>query len=177
MTIVCAITDGEATWIGSDRQYQVGPNAVQAIAGKWVELPSGWWVGVSGAVRLVDMLPLCSHTSYDARGLAAAFSRLVREDGWKPYGDDGSPAEYDCACLLARPGELWSLHAMSALLEAPPGGLVAIGSGSPYAYGSAYTSHALQEHVAPGGRVRIACASACKHDPGCGMGVWTKELR
>ncbi len=180
MTIVCAITDGATTWIGSDRQMTMGGSlAIPCRQGKWSELPSGWWVGVSGWVRLENLVQQCTHTSYDAAGLAQRVRELIRADGWQKAGPAETlegPEQHDVSMLLAKPGELWAVLACSAAVRCPDQELAAIGAGSAAALGAAWAY--MRFGVAVSAEViETAVLASCRYEPSCGHGEWIRKLK
>jgi ATP-dependent protease HslVU (ClpYQ) peptidase subunit len=179
MTIVCAITDGEATWIGSDRQVTTGGDmAVQLREGKWIETPSGWWVGHSGWGRLTNLIETCVERSYDPHGLAKTLRERMLADGWVPIEDGDGPRQHNGRIILARAGEIWTVDSSGAVLRCPDHELAAVGDGDGVAAGAAHGYR-----WGKGGRadfadlVLVAVLAAIRYSAGCGMGEWTKELR
>lgn len=192
MTIVCAVTDGKRTWIGSDRQMTTSVDfAIQLRDGKWVETPSGWWVGSSGWGRLTNLVECCVERSYDAHGLAQRLRTLIVADGWEACDSDEGPRQYNSRMLLARPGELWTVDSAGHVLRHPDHELAAIGDAEPVAVGAAHgfragVTMARDRHgvhprtygqIGPMELVHEAIQAARRYSAGCGMGGWYRELR
>lgn len=191
MTIVCAITDGKRTWIGSDRQVTTSNGeAVRLREGKWTQTPSGWWVGVSGWGRMVNLVECCVEASYDAHGLAARIRGMLAADGWAPMCVDEGPRQYNSRMLMARTGELWMADSSGHVLRHPDHDLAAIGDAEPIAVGAARgfvrgVGLARERHgvhprtfgqVKPIDIVEAAVEASIEHSAGCGMGIWLREL-
>jgi ATP-dependent protease HslVU (ClpYQ) peptidase subunit len=191
MTIVCAITDGERTWIGSDRQVTTnGDMAIQLREGRWTELPSGWWVGHSGWSRMTNLIELCTADDYSPCELAAAVRDHVKADGWKPSDVDEGPVQHNGRLVLAKPGEVWTVDSSLAVLRHPDHELAAIGDADQFAVGAAHgfragVTMARDRHgvhprtygqIGPMDLVHEAIQAARRYSAGCGMGGWYREL-
>lgn len=173
MTICCAYTDGKTTWIASDRQVSVGGSKKRLAGGKWVELPSGWWVGLSGFTRGSLLLEAASEQTYDAGGLVQRIRSLILADAWVPYDPEPGPAMHRMAALLARPGELWEMTADFGAMRVCPWELAAIGSGQDLARGAAF---ALGQKASGLDIVSVSIRAAVYGDTGCGFEPWAMAL-
>jgi hypothetical protein len=132
MTVLAAITDGTATVIGSDSGMFTG-NLVRDLGhSKFFHWPeSGWHVGISASLRVWAHARnhLSQVRSWDAYGLAEAFRRFVRDDGWKTEESAGEPWQASAGIILARPGEVWEIASDFAPFRIPDGVMATSGAG------------------------------------------------
>lgn len=186
MTVIAAITDGENTWIGSDRLTILGSQRTLLTAGKWV-LSGGWAMAMPGATRYRLAVTraagdLFSHIDpADMLEFSASLAAVFRAVGIRPApGDDpdNDGCEYwHTGGFLARRGKLWEFDNSLTFNELPADKLFAGGIAWKFAEGAAW---ALAQHIVPKAApdllVRKAIACACALDPANCESLWQERL-
>lgn len=178
MTIICALTDGKQTWIGSDQQTTFG--AERAFYGpKWIQLGQ-WWIGFSGSTRARFLTE--QYANHDAAispwGIANEIRRLLREDGWQPKEEKGDSPSYEVSAIIARPGEIWMTDDGLTPYPHPVNELAANGGAGRYALGAAWPMLKYRDVGHPRYEViiRNAIEAAIAYDIQCGGEPWVKLL-
>src|SRR3990167_7364001 len=103
MTVICALTDGKRTWIGSDRRTSFGREFIDTTD-KWTRC-GPWWVGGSGQSRITVLVRrntgrIAKHRNIDS--LAEHIRAIVHGDHWQPKDGKGEPPSYDGSMIVAR---------------------------------------------------------------------------
>jgi hypothetical protein len=181
VTILCAITDGSQTVIGSDSAMFNGNTVRDFGRSKFFHWPaSGWHVGISASLRMWAHAKnhMSQVASWDAYGLAEAFRKFVGDDEWKKREDAGDPWRTDSGIILARPGEVWEIASDFSACRIPSGEVATTGAGWQLATGAGY---ALAQ--AGGGRysqsyvVRGAVEAAIARSVWCGGRAFVEVLK
>ena len=181
MTIVCAITDGERTVIGSDRQVADGPLGLPMPGGKWQQV-GGWWVGTAGWLRVNALLAQLAEPASEPQQLADQVREAIRSDGWRKseVPGPGAPECYGVQLIFARAGVVWVVDDSMLVVEVPPGELTVIGDGQEVALGAAYVMcvHAAAPlDIGDMHAVVVTCIDAANHYCAtCGHGGWVEVL-
>jgi hypothetical protein len=180
MTIICAISDGTRTIIGSDT-LAVSTNGDKSYTGpKWV-LAGPWAIGIAGPLyyhRVVqahreDVAGRLNSADEPSWGLAVALAALFKEHECKPRGDDYGALFWGGWFMLADAKRIWTFDSTLSSVQAPTGTLAAEGSGCDFAKGVAFAV----KHEPADRQVETAIKAAMEFDNGCGGEVWTHELR
>lgn len=172
MTILCAITDGKETWIGSDTQATEGDQLIYSVGSKWTQVGQ-WWIGVAGDWRTTCILREADWPKIDTIvRLAREVRSVIEEDGFQKKEGYG-PTHYGSHFLVVRAGEVWRLASDFSYIKIVRNELTAQGGGEQFAFGAAY---ALRHQAAPLIRLVTALRAACHYDNGCGGDLWTHHL-
>jgi ATP-dependent protease HslVU (ClpYQ) peptidase subunit len=177
MTIICALHDQGETWIGCDSRGVLNDIPMDNMR-KWV-LADGWWIGVAGHARTLDLV---LHRSQDlvkdingphdfTRNLLDFFA----EHGFSKREGDARPPSYGNWFILVRGDQIWSINECMAVTNIFDGQFWADGSGQLLAMGAAYALM-TEENVSPKEVVRESMAAAVELDINCGGKLWTRKV-
>lgn len=175
MTIICALTDGERTWVGSDSRTSFGSLAYD-ISPK-VKRVGDWLIAASGPTRAAYLTERSADrlvSGATIHSLADRLRRLLHKDGWKVREADGESGSISASWLVARPGMLWEVCCDFTVIPLPPGVLWATGSGDRLALGAGHALEGLG--VEPEKIVRTGVEAAIRFDSGCGGEVRMEVL-
>lgn len=180
MTILVALHDPKlGTWIGSDRRITKDGGIVYLdMVDKWCELGSGYWVGVSGDYRTLNLIA-CEAVNGRMSDLKGGFDftrrvrRLYEEHDWRVKADGYGAPCYGSSFILAMPKAIWSISTDLSIIDVTDRGFFAEGSGERYAFGADFVARSV---LCPEERVRTAIKAACAHDAGCGGEIFVKHL-
>lgn len=178
MTIICAITDGAETIIGSDSAMFYGHTYSDLRKTKWHHWPaSGWWVGISSALRATVVLDaaMSGERNWDAEGIAQRMRGLLGDDGWKFKEPEGDAKEVVLGVLIAKPGELWRISRDFCPRRAEPGEFLAVGAGWELATGAADALAAMGRP--PRQVVKFAIEVTIGRSVWCGGSAYVDVLR
>lgn len=182
MTIVCALHDRGAAWIGGDTRANRGTNALD-FGHKWLLDPDGYWaIGCAGLPRggyLAELNQLDMFGAGSAHEIAHIWREAVAEDGCATSRAACQANAFDINGIAASPDGIWLIGPDFTVLTVPNGRFCAEGTGAAYGYGAA---HALGHPDVGGGRtpaesiIRTAIEAAIAHDSTCGGEVWLRKL-
>jgi ATP-dependent protease HslVU (ClpYQ) peptidase subunit len=168
MTIVCGYRDREgAVWIGTDSRTTGGSFIFPEAADKIVRY-GRWTLGHSGQGSGIDLLRRKGGVIAEARtpeDVAEILQALYKEADFRKMPDDNGAPDYAQNTILASADSLCGIYGDGSIIV-PSWGFLAIGSGSPYAYGAAF---ALRDYV-DAGRVIVmeALEAAAAFNSDCG---------
>jgi hypothetical protein len=168
MTVVCAITDGTHTWIGSDT-YGVAGNGTPVPTGKKWFGAHGWAFGHAGdsyaagiisqeAVHLFgntdDPYKVISRlrTTYEVFGMKAVYGQGEATGSWLNSG------------ILVRAGLVWDIDDRLAINQMPSGVLHARGCAGIEAAAAAYGFQMAQPKASPEVLIATSLKAAARFD-------------
>ena len=178
MTILCAVRDGSAVWIGADSRATAGGFVSPVPHEKWSE-QDGWQIGVAGYERMRTLMRLNpfspsggSIANWSADAISEFLYKLAHADGWKPYPTDHGPQAFSLNLILVSPDlRVFETTGGGSVTEAGEE-FVAAGSGCEYAYGAAF---ALRIST-PEARIDAALKAACQYNCDCGPPLFMKKI-
>lgn len=141
MTIICAYSDGESTWLGSDQLLTRGEQRTLLKGGKWAIHPSGWAAAMAGDELLSGILrtridDFCYNTD-DPWLFLKRYRDLLPEYGVEMKRDSAGLPDLP-GMLLARGGKLWEIDRAFSVVRWDTHRLLADGAAWQYAYGSSF---------------------------------------
>ncbi len=160
-------------WIGSDSRISSDGFIYPSYAQKWVPSHDGWWIGVCGSNRALNLV-----TEYPAKwGGGNAFDTansirdLLKEDGWNEDDDKGGAPMFKNSYILA--SNLFGVWAVSSnfCVTNFHYEFCAEGSGHQYAYGAAFCAQGHPQHIIP-----VAIGAAIKYDADCGGDIFVRRI-
>jgi hypothetical protein len=170
MTIVCAYTDGQTTWLGSDTAgvADMGNSLYcEDVGGKWI-MRAGWAFGAVGdnlfSVMLSEQAPEFFDDLSASSEPAALFARRLRalfaDYQFKAtYKDDAVP-NWQNSGILATAGRFWDFEGTTAYTLKPINAFFARGCAMPLALGAAYGRQAGTPGTKPETLIDTALAAA-----------------
>lgn len=179
MTIITGYTDGRTTWLAADRYH--GDGRKQPYIGKKILERDGWAVANAGESWTLDIARMDLDDEVwrqsDPHVLMRAWWKALEEARWEPKRPAGQPLEFDCWCLLARAGRLWSVYQDGYPHEVEPGRPVAHGSGAEVAAGAMWAKQ--RSDMDPAGLVSwgVLAASTLLSTCGCGSDLLVLEAK
>ena len=169
MTIVCGYKDAEgAIWMGCDSRTTGGsfifPEQVEKIFrfGPWTLGHSGQGSGCDLLRRKGGPKIAAAETPED---VSEILQGLYKEADFRKRPDDDGAPDYAQNHILASATELCGIYGDGSIIR-PSWGFLAIGSGSPYAYGAACVARAL---VGGSALVDLALRAAVEFNADCGL--------
>ena len=177
MTVIVALPEPQfgRTWIGSDRMtINCFDRRFALGGGKWVTR-APWAVGVSGAVRTLNLLDHEGDRIFAQANGPMDFTKAARavleEHGYKPNDHGSGVLSIKQCLLLARPGRLWEVDGDWSVVKQRPGELWACGSGADNALGVGF---ALRDQCPWTAReiLLVAIDAAKEYDRDCGGEPW-----
>lgn len=176
MTIICAISSKEGTFIGSDTMLSAGNRAIPGKQ-KWftyrnwgIALAGDWRVanildnhkkellsGIKNEVDLVDKL----YNLFENAGIGGGSAG----DFVKPFGQS--------ILLAKKEGPVWEIDSNLSVIDIPCNTLAAVGTGEDYAVGAAYI---LEGSCTARERLEKALETAVKFCIDCGGPLWISKL-
>jgi len=172
MTVVCALSGGGETWIGSDTQ--AGSDGTRLLSVEKWAVRGEWAVGHAGNLRMTNLLREHADTVLaDLDGpheFTLRARRLMEDDGFNSDTEEG-PKIWGQQFVLAHPRGVWSICTGLSVIEIPAGELWADGSGRAFALGA---GHVIEDSAEARGRG--ALSAAILYDVGCGGDMWMHHL-
>ncbi len=142
MTVICAYTDGAATWIGSDT-YGIATGGIPMEVGKKWYGAHGWAFGHCGDAYVADLFEEEAETLFAELRRPLEFVWRAREmferAGLKAsYREGETVGNWQNSGILVRAGSIWDIDDNLAVTSIPGGRLHARGSAGCEAKSAAY---------------------------------------
>jgi hypothetical protein len=185
MTIICAYTDGEHTWLGSDTAgvANMGNSLYPADVGSKWTIFNGWAFGMVGDDLAATMIAENSPRLFDGLSAAvcppAAFTEELRnlfdEYKFQPVYSGNACPNWQSSGILATAGHIWDVDGTTSYTAKPAGELFARGGAMPIALGAAYGYWRAKPPASPEVLIDVALDAAIRFDMQI-RGKWTGRL-
>jgi len=156
MTIVAAIREPNEGVIFYGADTMAMRYGMARKVQKWI-VRDNWVCGVSGALRVIDIIDGLEEAPSSAWDFANRAKAAIVADQFELKQDESAPYQSSDFVYADRSG-LFAIGADFSVIEWPNGELCATGSGSDYAYGAMIP---LRTNTRPSRRVEVALEAAC----------------
>jgi hypothetical protein len=179
MTVVCAITDGTHTWIGSDT-YGVAGNSTPIFTGKKWFGANGWSFGHTGDSYAAGIIAQEVHGLFDNTGdpyrVMGRLRALYEAAGIRAvYSPGEATGSWMNSGILVCAGRIWDIDDRLAINEVARGVLHARGCAGIEAAAAAYGFQMAQPKASPEVLISTALKAAARFDVHI-RGAWHGRL-